>query len=309
MIKALKQEAMVYGNKLQVVPIEHLERIKNEIELFKKNEELNGFHEWIMSNLYCFDLPNVDFSINSIILVAVPHPAYAKLEFERQGKKYNALGLVASDSDNTYKYLNDFLEPKNFHMKYVDNIPMKKLAAQCGLAVYGRNNICYIEGMGSNFSLNAYYSDLPCENGELMQMQNAETCANCSSCVDNCPTGAIRVDRFLIDNNKCLSYFNEGGGEFPEWIPKSAHHCIYDCLKCQTICPMNKEHVSNFIGPIKFSEEETNMLLDGRTLNEYSDEFIQKAKMLGLTQWPDVLKVIPRNLRVLFEMSDANSVK
>ena len=72
---------------------------------------------------------------------------------------------------------------------------------------------------------------------------------------------------------------------------------------------MNKEHVSNVIGPIKFSEEETNMLLEGRTLDEYSDEFIQRAKMIGLTHWPDILKAIPRNLKVLFELSEANSGK
>ncbi len=309
MIKTLKQEAMVCGDKLQVVPIEYLERIKNEIELFKKNEELNGFHEWILNNIYCFDLPKADFSIKSIILVAAPHPTYAKLEFENQGKKYKALGLAASDMEKTERYLVDFLMPKNYHIKPVYNIPMKRMASQCGLAVYGRNNICYIEGMGSNFSLAAYYSDLPCENDEWMQMQHAKTCENCRACVDNCPTGAIRVNRFLIDNDKCLSCLNEVEGEFPEWIPKSAHHCIYDCLKCQTICPMNKEHVSNVIGPIKFSEEETNMLLEGRTLDEYSDEFIQRAKMIGLTHWPDILKAIPRNLKVLFELSEANSGK
>ena len=68
---------------------------------------------------------------------------------------------------------------------------------------------------------------------------------------------------------------------------------------------MNKEHVS-IIESIKFSEEETNMLLDGIPFNEYSDELKMKAKILGMAEWPDITKAIPRNLRVLFEMSEAN---
>ncbi len=304
MINLLKQEAMVHGDKLQVIPIEFLERIKDEINHFKKSEELNGFHDWIMTNMYCFDVPKSDFTIRSIILVAVPHPAYAKLEFERMSKKCNALGLVMSDFDSTEKYLKNFLEPKNYHMECVWNLPMKRLASQCGLAVYGRNNICYIDGMGSNFSINAYFSDIPCEDNNWTEMQHADRCTDCTACISNCPTGAIRADRFLIDNDKCLSYFNEGEGEFPQWIPKSAHHCLYDCIKCQVICPMNKEYASNIIGPIKFSEEETDMLLTERSIDEYSYELKQKAKILGLTQWPYILKAIPKNLKALFELGD-----
>ncbi|QNU68571.1 4Fe-4S binding protein [Ruminiclostridium herbifermentans] len=304
MIEALKQEALLHGNKLQVVPIKHLQTLKKEIDLFKENDELNGFHEFIIQNMYSFDLPKVDFTIKSIILVAIPHPTYAKLEFERQGKKCSAYGIVASDFENTGKYLSDFLVPKNYHIEPVYSIPMKRMAAQCGLAVYGRNNICYIDGMGSNFGLAAYFSDIPCEEDNWNKMSYADACTDCMACVNNCPTGAIRTDRFLIDNDKCLSCLNEGVEEFPEWLPKSAHHCLYDCLKCQLICPMNEGCENNVMSPIKFDEKETNMLLDGIPYSEYSDELKMKAKILGMAEWPDITKAIPRNLRVLFEISE-----
>ena len=304
MIEALKQEALLHGDKLHVLPIKHLQTIKNEIDLFKANEYLNGFHEWIIQNLYCFDVPEVDFNIKSIILVAVPHPTYAKLEFERQGMRYNSLGIVMSDFENTGRYLSDFLVPKNYHIEPVYNIPMKRMAAQCGLAVYGRNNICYVEDMGSNFSFAAYFSDVPCEDDTWNKMSFAEACTDCRACINNCPTGAIRSDRFLIDNDRCLSCLNEGVEEFPEWLPKSAHHCLYDCLKCQLICPMNKGYISNFMSPIKFDEKETDMLLEGVPFNEYSDELKMKAKILGMAEWPDITKAIPRNLRVLFELCE-----
>lgn len=304
MIEALKQEALLHGDKLHVLPIKHLQTIKNEIDLFKENEELNGFHEWIIQNLYCFDVPKVDFSIKSIILVAVPHPTYANLEFERQGKKYNSFGIVKSDFENTEGYLSDFLVPKSYHIVPVYNLPMKRMASQCGLAVYGRNNICYVDNMGSNFSFAAYFSDVPCEDDYWNKMSYAEACTDCKACINNCPTGAIRSDRFLIDNDRCLSCLNEGAEEFPEWLPKSAHHCLYDCLKCQLICPMNKEYNSKVMSPIKFDEKETDMLLGGVPFGEYSDELKMKAKILGMAEWPDSVKAIPRNLRVLFEICE-----
>jgi len=301
MIELLKQKARVHGDKLQIIPIQRLQNLKDEIEAFKENEDLNGFQTWIVTGLYRFDVPEVGFTIRSVILIAIPHPAYATVEFTRQGKKYTFLSLVMSDFDNTEKYLNDFLASKNYHATPAPNLPLKRLAVKSGLAVYGRNNICYIEEMGSCFSFAAYFSDMPCDHDNWIEMRRADMCTHCRVCLNNCPTGAIREDRFLIDNERCLSYFNEAAEDFPEWIPLSAHHCLYDCLKCQINCPMNKKHVNNVIGPIKFDEDETDILLAGSPFEAYPPDLKQKAKTLGLHQWPAGL---PRNLRVLFELSD-----
>lgn len=43
------------------------------------------------------------------------------------------------------------------------------------------------------------------------------------------------------------------------------------------------------------------MLLSGRLFDEFTPELKQKVKMSGLDQW---LEAIPRNLKVLFELSD-----
>lgn len=304
MVHLLKQEALVHGEKLQMLSIKCLQDLKIEIEHFKKNEQLNNFQNWIVENLYKFEAPDVEFIIKSIIIVAVPHPSYANVEFVRQGKKYNLSSLVMSDFDNTEKYLNEFLAPKDYHIKAAPDLPLKRLAAKSGLAVYGRNNITYVEGMGSFFSFVAYFSDIPCENDHLMEMRQADRCNNCNICFNNCPTEAIREERFLLDNERCLSYFNESADEFPEWIPLSAHHCIYDCLKCQVSCPMNKEYANNVIDTIKFSEEETEMLLSGSRIEAFSPALKEKSKVLGLDDWLDA---IPRNLRILFELSDTSS--
>lgn len=129
-------------------------------------------------------------------------------------------------------------------------------------------------------------------------MQNEPLCNECNLCGEHCPTGAILKDRFLIDPQKCLSYFNETSGEIPAWIPITAHHTLYDCLICQRVCPMNRDHVDHFIDSISFTEKETSMLLDGEPINTFTKEAQSKIYMLGLDALYDA---ISRNLKILFE--------
>jgi epoxyqueuosine reductase len=301
MINKLKQEAAKHGDKLQLISINRLQSIQHEIESFKEHEELNGFQKWIITDLYKFTVPKVEFVIKSILLVALPHPTYARVNFNQHGKEYNFISLVMPDFDNTKHYIEDFLSSRNHYIITAPNLPMKRLAAQSGMAVYGRNNICYIEGMGSDFSFEAYYCDIECDNDNWTSVCQADICRKCRVCQDNCPTGAIRADRFLIDNEKCLSFFNESPGEFPEWLPVSAHHSLYDCLRCQIKCPMNNEYVDDHTVPISFSEEETDMILTGKPYDAFSPLLKEKAKILGFDKW---LPAIPRNLRTLIEQSE-----
>ncbi len=301
MVENFKDWALRRGEKLQVIPVERLQDVKAELEIFSKTEALNGFQKWIISDLYNFAVPEAGFPINSIIILAIPHPFYANVEFTRLGKQYNFLSLVISDFDRAEKDLQDFLAQNNYHITPAGSIPLKRMAVKSGLAEYGRNNITYVDGLGSLYSFASYFSDVPADEDVWMDVRMAERCTHCWACVKNCPTGAIRKDRFIIDNERCLSNLNESPGEFPAWLPKSVHHCLYDCLKCQIICPMDKDYLNHVIGPIQFSEEETERLLSGGPLDAFSPELRQKSKLLGLDPW---IENIPRNLKVLFELSD-----
>jgi len=300
MIESLKQAAENNGDKLQVVPIECLLEIHDELISFKENNELNDFQNWIVSKLYTLAAPEASFKINSIIIAAVPHPAYAKVEFNRQGKTYNFMCPTVSDFDSTQKYISDLTTFKGYHIQPAPTLPLKRLAARTGLGVYGRNNICYSGKMGSFFSFLAFFSDIECHDYDWSKITLNEMCTHCNICYNECPTGAIRSDRFLIDNQKCLSLFNEGPGDLPGWIPLSAHHCIYDCLKCQLSCPMNKEAALNIAGTIQFNENETNMILTCDSYEALPLSIKQKAKILGINQW---FTAIPRNLNLLFQLS------
>jgi epoxyqueuosine reductase len=303
LLSAIKEMNNIFNKaeKYKIIPINRLRKLKDEINNFKKNNELNNFQKWIVNDLIRFDIPQVDFSVKSIILIAIPHPFYAEVVFTKNKIKYNCMSLVMSDFDKTEEVLKRQLSTQKYNSISAPNLPLKRLAVQSGLAVYGRNNICYIEGMGSNFSFAAYYSDMPGNDHYWAEVTMAPACADCRACLRNCPTGAIRKIKFLIDNERCLSYWNESSEPFPAWMPKSAHHSVYDCIKCQVICPMNKDQIKNTVGPIHFTESETDMLLSGLRYEKQPASLKQKVKYLGLHQWPDG---ISKNMKTLFELND-----
>ncbi len=299
MIDLLKREVNKHGDDLRILSIERLNDLKNDINDLEKNYDLNRFQKHIINKMYEFELPAISFAAKSIIIIAVPKPMYANVEFKYQGKEYSLLSPTISDLEITEKYLNEFLSPKNYHIKFTEHLPIKLLAVRSGLATYGRNNICYVEGMGSSITLVAYFTDIQCVDDDWTNVSKASICSNCNACINHCPTNAISKDRFLIDTEKCLSYYNESPLEIPEWIPSSAHNCVYDCMKCQYVCPMNKEYVNNVFGPVKFSEKETGMIMSGVKLQNLSPELQKKVKVLGMDQW---YQAMPRNLSLLFEI-------
>lgn len=299
MINEIEKLALAHNDRLKVISIEHLAELKAILEDFGKEETLNNFQNWIINKLYKFEMPEETFKINSIILVAVHHPFYAKVNFIKDGQSKTFFSLVRADFDKVEDYLTKFAAEKGYSIKLAKNLPFKRLATHSGLAKYGRNNITYIDGLGSNFSYIAYFTDMLCEEDTWGEMQNTDFCNKCELCLKECPTKAILKDKFLIDSQKCLSCINEMPGDFPAWIPKTAHHTLYDCLICQRVCPMNREQLNNVMEDICFTEEETNMLLEGKPIDTFSEEFKAKVYMLGINEW---YKAIPRNLKTLFEI-------
>jgi epoxyqueuosine reductase len=298
MVKGLEQAAKLKGDRLKLIPVEHLLDCKEEILKFQQEEELNGFQNWIVDELYQFTVPKADFEIKSILLIALVNRAHAEVEFQWQGKKYNFKSLVVPDFDEAKERYSSIVEGEGYHLMHADNLPMKRLSAQSGLGAYGRNNVTYVEGLGSYFLYDAYFTDIPAPEDTWGTVQNREECVSCMGCRKNCPTGAILQERFLIDNQRCLSAINEMPGDFPEWLPKSVHHTLYDCLRCQEICPINIPFQNNILRGISFNETETALLLGGAPYEEFSPEMKEKSNQLGLNRW---LAAIPRNLKVLLD--------
>jgi len=181
-------------------------------------------------------------------------------------------------------------------------LPQKLLAVHSGLAEYGRNNICYIPGFGSFFQPTVFFSDLPCEEDDWRELRSMERCQSCKACMLKCPTGAITEERFLLHAERCLVFHNErpGGIPFPSWIDRSAHNCLMGCMICQKFCPENKPVLNWFEGDEKFSNEETTLLMEGASREQFPAGMVKKLERLELLEDLDKL---PRNLDVFFSRS------
>ncbi len=289
------------GERHVFIPVHRLTLLRDEIESFKASEQLNGFQNWIVNNLYRFELHTAPFRIESILLIAVPHPMCSRVTVSWNGKKYPCLSLVSSDFETTRRTLEAHFKNTRIELIEAQNLPLKRLAVHGGLAVYGRNNVTYISGLGSSFSYIAFFTNVACKEIEWTALRQSTSCDKCRVCLSACPTGAIRKERFLINNEICLSCLNESPEPFPDWLPKSAHHTLYDCLKCQIPCPMNKEQAKNTGNDVDFDEAETKMLLAGIRFDEYPEEMKAKARYLGIDQWPEG---IAKNVKTLIEIKE-----
>jgi epoxyqueuosine reductase len=285
------------------VAVQHLDELQKEIE--KRFIEGLFDEEFYRLRLSFFDFkaPVTLQDAKSIIVVAVPRPQ-AQATFTFGGKKKTLIlppTYVAyqQTTNRVAEFLTGILE-KGFRIARTA-LPLKLLAVRSGLAEYGMNNITYVSGMGSFLQLAAFYSDLPCREDTWRQAQMMKQCENCQACRRSCPTGAISTDRFLLHAERCITYRNERKGDvpFPAWIDPSWHNCLYGCLHCQRVCPEDKGYLNWIVEKEEFSQEETELLLKGQSLNHLPSLTLEKLKNLDLAD-PDSLDNLPRNLRVFF---------
>ncbi len=291
------------GYRARMVSISHLQLLKKEIDNLRNCGLLNA--EFYKRRLawFNFQAPEDLSKARSLIVVAVPRPQTRAI-FTWNGQRrplvlpptYTAYDVVAEQAKNL---LARILGKKGYTVT-ATALPLKLLAVRSGLGQYGRNNICYVPGMGSFLQLVAVYSDMPCEENGWQETTMMESCKECELCRQACPTGAISSDRFLLRAERCISYHNEKEGDvpFPKWMHVSWHNCIVGCMRCQRVCPQNRK-LNQWIGEEEeFSEEETILLLEGVSKDKLPDATLKKVENLSLV---DYLSCLPRNLRVFFK--------
>jgi len=247
---------------------------------------------------FVFSQPDHLPEARSIIIVAYSHPQ-TRVTFSWNGKPVDLIVPPTylhgnKGDDRIRELLMASLQPSGYQV--VEALLPKKLLAVCsGLGDYGKNNLCYVEGMGSFLRLAAYYSDLPCEEDNWREPQMMVACKKCSACVTQCPTGAISKDRFLVRAELCITYHNEKPGNvpFPAWIDSSWHNCLVGCMTCQRSCPKNKDRWYEIEDGARFSQEETAMLLKGTALEQLPKSMVEKLEQFDLIDFHDIF---PRNL-------------
>ncbi len=122
---------------------------------------------------------------------------------------------------------------------FVDSAPIleRGLAEKAGLGWIGKNTMLINSKAGSWFFLGEIYTDLPLP---LDPPQETMHCGTCTTCLDDCPTGAI-VAPHQVDARRCISYLTiELKESIPEELRPLMGNRIYGCDDCQLVCPWNK---------------------------------------------------------------------
>lgn len=284
--------------KNRVVSINRLSELEQDIAE-KRSEKLNKEFYHLRLAFFNFNAPTSLPDAKSIVIIAVPRPQAQGIFTLRGKKKTLIIPPTYVGYHQTTNQVGKLLKAKGYNIADT-SLPLKLLSVRSGLAEYGRNNITYVSGMGSFFQLVGFYSNIPVEEETWRKPKAMEICQDCLSCQKACPTGAISSDRFLIHAECCITFHNEmkGDVQFPQWLKASWHNCLYGCFHCQRVCPLNKQFLNWKVERQEFSEEETQLLLKRKPINEIPAPLLEKLKTLELAN-PEALDNLPRNLSVL----------
>jgi epoxyqueuosine reductase len=291
--------------KYRVMSVKHLQELQNDFETIdaEGNVSKNSvFRSYIQAQQH--HLPDSLPDAKSVIVMAVFTPLMT-VDFHHEGKVHEILVPHYYDDGITEDHLKTTILNKiigdNQHR--VENAKMhvllKRLAVRTGLGKYGRNNICYVEGMGSFLKLFAFFTDFEFDEDNWQEVAMMDSCKNCKVCLNQCPTGSISENSFVIDVEKCIPLYNEVPGEIPDWINPTSHSALMGCLRCQLPCPANSEVATKTYKLDHISQEETKKILDGIINDELSLSISQKLRMFPPEHASYFLPVIARNLRLL----------
>jgi epoxyqueuosine reductase len=275
------------GWKGRSVPIGHLADLRQAIR--GRYEEGLLFEPLYREQLgfLSFDPPADLPQARSILIVAVPTPQM-RLFFHWQGERVPVVVpptyvSYTPRTESVQAVLAGWLEGMGCRLAK-PRLPLKTLAVRSGLAEYGRNNLCYVAGMGSFLQLVGAFTDLPGGDDPWREPKALERCGSCVTCLRHCPTGAIAEDRFLLRAERCLTYHNEAADDFPGWIHPAWHHCLVGCMRCQSVCPENRPVRDWFEDRAEFSEGETALLLERTPLERLPAETAAKLVSLEINE-------------------------
>jgi epoxyqueuosine reductase len=290
------------------VSIEHLNELQEDFDKINRKGILsnhNIYRTYLSTKQ--FVSPEILPDAKSLIILATS-TRMMFANFHLNGRIFNIMipppyyddGLTFEELESLV--MNTIIKEPGYNIVEARNqLHLKILAVRSGLARYGRNNICYIEGMGSFFSLYAYYTNYKMEHYNWQELKMLDTCKNCTYCLKSCPTKAIRGDPFVIDAGKCIPLYNEIDGEFPKWMDIKVHNALMGCMKCQYLCPENREQIKKAGQFEDVSEEETKMLLKGEFTENLILSLSSKIKMFDPSDGMRFLPRLKRNLEVLIK--------
>lgn len=276
------------GCRAAFLPVKDLSCIQSDIlGLSGKDLTQSAYFENEVLNRFDFSFASKNGRFDSILVIASPRYitdlcfdlGVDRLETAIPSTYTNGI-IEGKIRDVLFKFLSkDSLYP------VLNSLPLKAIAARSGLAEYGRNNLCYVKGLGSYVMLSAFYTDVSMHGQCLHDYSVLERCLDCRLCVDNCPTGCITEDAFLIEADRCFTYMNEKTDTFDDLMARYRTGTLLGCNECQNICPCNKEFVKMREGPVYFRTDETRGFLNNTSFSDIPASTASKIADLGLEEY------------------------
>jgi epoxyqueuosine reductase len=162
------------------------------------------------------------------------------------GEGYGMIASYASFKDYHIFFpemINRFMVENQLFIKefktFVDTGPVTErgIAEQSSLGWIGRNSMLINSRMGSFTFIGGAVTDMVLDE---IHFPSPDLCGRCTRCIDNCPTGAINMDR-TVDSNLCISYHTiENRDVIPRVISEKMGNMIFGCDICNDVCPWNR---------------------------------------------------------------------
>lgn len=172
------------------------------------------------------------------VLMVWPYQPY---ENAAQGATVSAYYPASDAAHKAAKQIEAWLCEQGYRAQGSPNIPYKPLAAQSGLAQYGRNGLTGIAEFGTRYALQVVLTDAPleCDLPGNAPYALSDSCRNCGRCVQACPAGALDGSG-RVDVRRCVRARSD---EYPldEAYRPMIHRSLYGCDICQDVCPRNAE--------------------------------------------------------------------
>ena len=250
-----------------------------------------------------FKVPDDFPEARSLVVLAV-FTRMMYVDFHLDGKVHELIippqyyddGITVENVQNTIQ--TRIIQEPGYRVRRAKGFFMKTTAVRSGLAAYGRNNISYVDGMGSFHTLYAFFTNYRFKKDDWRELRMMDRCESCGICMSLCPNKAIREESFVIDAGRCLTLYNEIEGDFPAWIDPSAHNALLGCMRCQLSCPANRE-VVELAGRLEdVTEEETRKVLEGKPDDELIQTLGRKLKGYSFAS-AEGFPLFTRNLRAL----------
>ncbi len=292
--------------KYKTISVKHLNELQEDIDKLYREGKLsdNETYRSYLSNKK-FKIPESLPDAKSIIVIAI----FTKLgvvNFHLDGKRHEIMvppqyyddGITYEDLDNLI--LNEIIKTPGYNFEMAQHVHLKLMAVRSGLGKYGRNNLCYVDEMGSLITLLAYFTDFTFNEDDWTEIRMMDRCEECGVCMSNCPSKCITETNFVIDVGKCVTLYNEIAGKFPKWISPDTHNALMGCMKCQLPCPANHKVIKLTEKLEDISEQETKAILKGKSDKKLLDSLCKKLKYPITKEFFPILK---RNLEVLIKQT------